>query len=162
MVGRFKEAGIAVQPIGVDLAGSRGLGRLPKTTLTPADEPAPKHVSIYHAVAHQGLDFPFAGDDKHSSLLFITETDLTGNRVDAKATGKRKPAKKRNRVDPLALEPGDLVVHDSHGIGKFVRMEERTIGKGADASRREYLVLEYAPSKRGGPGDQLYVPMDQL
>ena len=42
------------------------------------------------------------------------------------------------------------MVHDSHGIGKFVRMEERTIGKGADASRREYLVLEYAPSKRGG------------
>ena len=54
------------------------------------------------------------------------------------------------------------MVHDSHGIGKFVRMEERTIGKGADASRREYLVLEYAPSKRGEAGDQLYVPMDQL
>ncbi|AEI09978.1 transcription-repair coupling factor [Corynebacterium resistens DSM 45100] len=162
MVRRFKEAGIAVEPIGVDLTGSRGLGRLPKPKHTTADEPAPHQVSIYHAVCHQGLDFPFAGDDKHSSLLFLTETDLTGNRVDAKATGKRKPAKKRNRVDPLALEPGDLVVHDSHGIGKFVRMEERTIGKGADASRREYLVLEYAPSKRGGPGDQLYVPMDQL
>lgn len=41
-------------------------------------------------------------------------------------------------------------------------MTERTVGKGPDASRREYLVLEYAPSKRGGPGDQLYVPMDQL
>ena len=26
----------------------------------------------------------------------------------------------------------------------------------------EYLVLEYAPSKRGHPGDRLYVPMDQL
>ena len=162
MVRRFKEAGIAVEPIGIDLSGSRGLGRMPKPKHTPADEPAPHQVSIYHAVCHQGLDFPFAGDDKHSSLLFLTETDLTGNRVDAKATGKRKPAKKRNRVDPLALEPGDLVVHDSHGIGKFVRMEERTVGKGADTSRREYLVLEYAPSKRGGPGDQLYVPMDQL
>lgn len=162
MVRRFKEAGIAVEPVGIDLSGSRGLGRLPKPKNTTADEPAPHQVSIYHAVCHQGLDFPFAGDDKHSSLLFLTETDLTGNRVDSKATGKRKPAKKRNRVDPLALEPGDLVVHDSHGIGKFIRMEERTIGKGADASRREYLVLEYAPSKRGGPGDQLYVPMDQL
>ncbi|MDN6815109.1 MAG: transcription-repair coupling factor, partial [Corynebacterium variabile] len=95
-------------------------------------------------------------------LLFITESDVTGNRVDSRATGKRKAAKKRNRVDPLALEPGDLVVHDQHGIGRFVKMTERTIGKGDDASRREYLVLEYAPSKRGGPGDQLYVPMDQL
>ena len=138
------------------------MGRLRKPKHTTADEPAPGQVTILHAVAFEGLQFPFAGDAKRSSMLFFTETDLTGNRVDAKATGKRKPAKKRNRVDPLALEPGDLVVHDSHGIGKFVTMMERTIGKGADASRREYLVLEYAPSKRGGPGDQLYVPMDQL
>src|SRR6185312_12033382 len=29
-------------------------------------------------------------------------------------------------------------------------------------SVREYLVLEYAPSKRGHPGDKLYVPTDQL
>ena len=162
MLRRFQEAGIAAEAIGVDLSGSRGLGRIKKSKHTTADEPAPHQVSIYHAVAFEGLVFPFAGDDKRSSLLFFTETDLTGNRVDAKATGKRKPAKKRNRVDPLALEPGDLVVHDSHGIGKFVKMTERTVGKGADASRREYLVLEYAPSKRGGPGDQLYVPMDQL
>ncbi|MCL2471534.1 MAG: transcription-repair coupling factor, partial [Propionibacteriaceae bacterium] len=27
---------------------------------------------------------------------------------------------------------------------------------------REYLVIEYAPSRRGQPGDRLYVPMDQL
>ena len=27
---------------------------------------------------------------------------------------------------------------------------------------REYLVLEYAPSRRGQPRDRLYVPMDQL
>ena len=27
---------------------------------------------------------------------------------------------------------------------------------------REYLVLEYAPSKRGAPGDRLFVPTDQL
>ena len=30
------------------------------------------------------------------------------------------------------------------------------------ASVREYLVIEYAPSKRGQPGDRLYVPMDAL
>ncbi|MBE0975538.1 transcription-repair coupling factor, partial [Escherichia coli] len=29
-------------------------------------------------------------------------------------------------------------------------------------SYREYLVLEYAPSKRGAPGDRLFVPTDQL
>ena len=161
MLRRFHEAGIAAEAVGVDLRGQRGIGRQAASKATPDQEPAPKKVSIYHAVAHEGLVFPMAGGE-HPSLLFLTETDVTGNRVEAAATGKRKPAKRRNRVDPLALEPGDLVVHDSHGIGKFVKMTERTVGKGADASRREYLVLEYAPSKRGGPGDQLYVPMDQL
>jgi len=35
-------------------------------------------------------------------------------------------------------------------------------GKNAVKHSREYLVLEYAPSKRGYPGDKLYVPTDQL
>ena len=60
--------------------------------------------------------------------------------------------------DPLALTAGDLVVHDQHGIGKFVEMTERVVG----GARREYLVLEYASAKRGGGSDRLYVPMDSL
>ena len=60
--------------------------------------------------------------------------------------GKRLAAKRRNVVDPLALTAGDLVVHDQHGIGRFVEMVERMVG----GARREYLVLEYASSKRGG------------
>ena len=154
MLRRFREAGIAAEAVGVDLDGITGQGRMRRSKRSPDEPPAAGTVSIYQAVAHGGLDT--------RDLLFITETDVTGNRVEASATGKRKAAKKRNRVDPLALEPGDLVVHDQHGIGKFVKMTERTVGRGDDASRREYLVLEYAPSKRGGPGDQLYVPMDQL
>ncbi|WP_312980904.1 transcription-repair coupling factor [Corynebacterium sp.] len=154
MLRRFREAGIAAEAVGVDLDGITGQGRMRRSKHTADEVPAAGTVSIYQAPAHAGLDT--------RELLFITESDVTGNRVEASATGRRKPAKKRNRVDPLALAPGDLVVHDQHGIGKFVKMTERTIGKGPDASRREYLVLEYAPSKRGGPGDQLYVPMDQL
>src|SRR5690606_14141056 len=66
--------------------------------------------------------------------------------------------KRRNQVDPLALQAGDHVVHDQHGIGRFVEMVERTIG----GARREYLVIEDAPGQRGQPGDQLLVPMEQL
>ena len=73
-----------------------------------------------------------------ANLVVITETDLTGNRVTA-PEGKRLAAKRRNVVDPLALTAGDLVVHDQHGIGRFVEMMERTVG----GARREYLVLEY-------------------
>ena len=80
-----------------------------------------------------------------ANLVVITETDLTGNRATA-IEGKRLAAKRRNVVDPLALTAGDLVVHDQHGIGRFVEMTERVVG----GARREYLVLEYASSKRGG------------
>jgi transcription-repair coupling factor (superfamily II helicase) len=92
-----------------------------------------------------------------ANLVVITETDLTGNRG-TPVDGKRLAAKRRNTVDPLALAAGDLVVHDQHGIGRFVEMVERTVG----GARREYLVLEYASSKRGQQADKLYVPMDSL
>ncbi|MGN6338631.1 transcription-repair coupling factor, partial [Mycobacterium sp.] len=108
-------------------------------------------VGVLKGPLHDGVIIPGA------TLVVITETDLTGSRVTA-VEGKRLAAKRRNTVDPLALTAGDLVVHDQHGIGRFVEMVERTVG----GARREYLVLEYASSKRGGGSDKLYVPMDSL
>ena len=67
----------------------------------------------------------------------------------------------RVAVDPLALQPGDHVVHSQHGIARFVELQRRKVtggprtAPGAEESYREYLVLEYAPSKRGAPGDRL-------
>jgi transcription-repair coupling factor (superfamily II helicase) len=87
---------------------------------------------------------------------------------------KKLATRRKNVVDPLQLKPGDYVVHQTHGIGKFVELSQRAI-RDARSSRtspagvtragtvtREYLVLEYAPSKRGYPGDKLFVPTDQL
>lgn len=108
-------------------------------------------VGVLKGPLHDGVVIPGA------NLVVITETDLTGNRVTA-VDGKRLAAKRRNTVDPLALTAGDLVVHDQHGIGRFVEMVERTVS----GARREYLVLEYASSKRGQQADKLYVPMDSL
>jgi transcription-repair coupling factor (superfamily II helicase) len=108
-------------------------------------------VGVLKGPLHGGLVIPGA------NLVVITEADLTGSRATA-TDGKRLAAKRRNTVDPLALTAGDLVVHDQHGIGRFVEMTERTVG----GARREYLVLEYASSKRGGGSDKLYVPMDSL
>ncbi|OBH92865.1 transcription-repair coupling factor [Mycobacterium sp. E2733] len=126
----------------------------PATMLEPgaADTtPKPGVVSVLKGPLHDGVVIPGA------NLVVITETDLTGSRATA-VEGKRLAAKRRNTVDPLALTAGDLVVHDQHGIGRFVEMTERTVG----GARREYLVLEYASSKRGGGSDKLYVPMDSL
>ena len=38
----------------------------------------------------------------------------------------------------------------------------RTVGRGDGQVTRDYLVLEYAPSKRGQPGDRLFIPTDSL
>jgi len=94
-------------------------------------------------------------------LAVITESDLTGSAGGSGTSTKdmrRMPSRRRNQVDPLALQPGDFVVHEQHGVGKFVEMVQRTVA----TATREYLVLEYSPSKRGQPGDRLYVPTDQL
>ncbi|AII05291.1 transcription-repair coupling factor [Rhodococcus wratislaviensis] len=129
---------------------------VPAAELVPGSEPPRGQVGVLRGSLHDGLVFP--GDDSTAGLVIVTEADLTGNRVAAVGDGKRLPAKRRNQVDPLALTAGDMVVHDQHGIGRFVEMVERTIG----GARREYLVIEYAASKRGHPGDRLFVPMESL
>ncbi|MGL4175748.1 MAG: transcription-repair coupling factor, partial [Dermatophilaceae bacterium] len=94
-------------------------------------------------------------------LAVVTEADLTGAAAGSGTSTKdmrRMPSRRRNQVDPLQLRPGDHVVHEQHGVGRFVEMVQRTV----QGATREYLVLEYAPSKRGQPGDRLYVPTDQL
>ncbi|QBJ97629.1 transcription-repair coupling factor [Rhodococcus sp. ABRD24] len=129
---------------------------VPAAELPPGAELPRGQVGVLRGSLQDG--FVLAGSEKEPGLVVVTETDLTGNRVAAAGDGKRLPAKRRNQVDPLALTAGDMVVHDQHGIGRFVEMVERTIG----GARREYLVIEYAASKRGHPGDRLFVPMESL
>ncbi len=95
-----------------------------------------------------------------SRLAVLTEADLTGAAPAGGSTKdmQRMPSRRRNQVDPLQLRPGDFVVHEQHGVGRFVEMMQRTV----QGATREYLVIEYAPSKRGQPGDRLFVPTDQL
>ena len=129
-----------------------GEADVPARLMEPGEELPDGAVGVYHATLRRGLVLPSAG------LVIATEADVTGARVVGAKDGRRLPAKRRNQVDPLALSAGDMVVHDQHGIGKFVEMIERTIS----GARREYLVIEYAPGKRGAAGDRLYVPMESL
>jgi transcription-repair coupling factor (superfamily II helicase) len=101
------------------------------------------------------LDHGFVATD--AGLAVLTEDDVTGQRASTKDM-RRLPSRRRNQVDPLQLRPGDYVVHDQHGVGRYVEMTSRTV----QGAVREYLVIEYAPSKRGQPTDRLYVPTDQL
>ena len=87
----------------------------------------------------------------------ITEKDITGVRSSNKDQA-RMPSRRKKAIDPLELKVGDYVVHEQHGVGRYVELITRTVG----GVSREYLVIEYAASKRGQPGDRLFVPTDTL
>jgi transcription-repair coupling factor (superfamily II helicase) len=91
-------------------------------------------------------------------LAFLTEADLTGQRGSLTRDTSRMPSRRRNAIDPILLQSGDFVVHEQHGVGRYVEMVRRTINGG----EREYLIIEYAPARRGQPGDRLFVPTDSL
>jgi transcription-repair coupling factor (superfamily II helicase) len=91
-------------------------------------------------------------------IAFLTEADLTGQRGSLTKDTSRLPSRRRNAIDPITLKAGDYVVHEQHGVGKYVEMVRRTVNGG----EREYLIIEYAASKKGQPGDRLFVPTDAL
>jgi transcription-repair coupling factor (superfamily II helicase) len=103
---------------------------------------------------------------RDAKLAVLSESEFFGRSSGYDSRQPKKLAsRRRNVVDPLALKTGDYVVHQTHGIGKFIELVQREVSSGGRnpvKSTREYLVIEYAPSKRGYPGDKLFVPTDQL
>lgn len=95
-------------------------------------------------------------------LAVLTEQDLTGRAGTSTRDMRKLPAKRKRGVDPLKLRAGDHVVHTEHGIGRFLRIETRTTGPRESRVQRDYLVIEYLPSRKGQPADQLYVPTSSL
>ncbi|MFF8790371.1 transcription-repair coupling factor [Streptomyces sp. NPDC015125] len=110
--------------------------------------------SLVH-VSCSSLDNGFI--DPELRIAVLTETDLSGQKAAGK-DGARMPARRRKTIDPLTLEVGDFIVHEQHGVGRYIEMVQRTV----QGATREYLLVEYAPAKRGQPGDRLYIPTDQL
>ncbi|MCW2639781.1 MAG: transcription-repair coupling factor [Dactylosporangium sp.] len=96
--------------------------------------------------------------DETGRLVVVTGADISGGRGASTKDMRRMPSRRRNQIDPLELRTGDYVVHEQHGIGRYVEMVQRTV----NGAQREYLVIEYAPSKKNQPGDRLYAPTDQL
>ncbi|NUT11535.1 MAG: transcription-repair coupling factor, partial [Nonomuraea sp.] len=105
--------------------------------------PEPKVVHVSTGLIEHGFITP--------TLAVLTHLDLVGQKASTKDM-RRLPSRRRNMVDPLQLKVGDHVVHEQHGVGRYVEMVQRTV----QGATREYLVIEYAK------GDRLYVPTDQL
>ena len=95
--------------------------------------------------------------DATNRIVLLTGDDISGQSSSTRDM-RKMPARRKKQIDPLELRAGDYVVHEQHGVGRFVEMKQRDVA----GATREYLVLEYGASKRGGPPDRLYVPADAL
>jgi transcription-repair coupling factor (superfamily II helicase) len=83
-------------------------------------------------------------------LTVITEGQIIARRARSKSRAKKT---NRDRVKSYTdLTPGDLVVHEHHGIGRFVGMESITV----DGSVRDFVKIAFAGT------DFLYVPATSL
>ncbi|MBS43854.1 MAG: transcription-repair coupling factor [Nocardioides sp.] len=95
--------------------------------------------------------------DEAARLAVVTGEDVSGQKASTRDM-RKMPARRKRQIDPLELKAGDYVVHEQHGVGRFIEMKQRAV----QGAVREYLVLEYGSSKRGAPPDRLYVPADAL
>jgi len=136
----------------VEALGERDLPARLVEGLPAGTPPDPDVVTVSCGNLAHGLAM-----DGDGRLILLTGEDIVGQKASTRDM-RAMPVRRKRQIDPLELKPGDYVVHEQHGVGRFREMRQREV-KGVT---REYLILEYGPSKRGGPPDQLMVPADAL
>ncbi len=106
----------------------------------PDELPAGKTLVLPGQLA-RGFSYP------QLKLNIFSEFEVTGR---TERAVKRSRSKKQLSFSELSV--GDYIVHETHGIGRFVKVEPLSV----QGNTRDYLLIEY----RGG--DRLYIPTDQL
>lgn len=124
---------------------------LPNNFISGENPPSKKLINIVQSNLKHG----FVSEEL--KFVIVTDKDVTGQRSSDKDLA-RMPSRRKKSIDPLQLKVGDYVVHEQHGVGRYLELINRSIA----GVSREYLVIEYASSKRGQPADKLFVPTDTL
>ncbi len=83
-------------------------------------------------------------------LIVLTEAELFGARRRTLRRPKYQRGAALTAFTDLAV--GDLVVHEDHGIGRYLGLRTMTVGD----SRGDFLLLEYAE------GNRLFLPVERL
>ncbi len=103
----------------------------------------PREVSIIGGSIPMGFEYPELG------LAVLSEHELFGAEYHRAA----KPSAKKKKTLALSeLSPGDLIVHEAHGIGRFAGVTTLSV----DGRTKDYIELVYQA------GDKIYIPTDQL
>ncbi len=108
--------------------------------------PKPGQILLTDGALPNGMEYP----DLRFAVL--TEGQLMAQTAQ-KTRKKRQKATNRQKLDSFAdLAPGDLIVHEYHGIGRYVCMEQIKI----DGAIKDYVKIAYQGT------DTLFVPATQL
>lgn len=104
-----------------------------------------KGFKICHGALTDG--FVYSG----SGLVVVSERDITGYHKELagkRDSGKKRRERKRLSGDTISdwtsIEPGELVVHLEHGIGKYLGLYEMDF----NGRRQEVLTIEYADNAK--------------
>jgi len=106
--------------------------------------PAPESPAIVVGECSGGFAISAVG------LVLLTENEIFG----ARRRSLRRPKYQRGAALTAFtdLEVGDLVVHEDHGIGRYLGLRTMSVGD----RDGDFLLLEY------GEGGRLYVPVERL
>ena len=127
-----------------DLLAQNGLNALLAFPLTKL--PQPGQILLAPGSLPAGLEYPTL------KFAILTEGQIAV-RQERKKTRAPKKATNRKKLDSFTdLTPGDLVVHEHHGIGRYVGMEQLKVG----GVTKDYVKIAYQGT------DCLYVPATQL
>ena len=94
---------------------------------------------------------PFGMEYPDAKLAILTEGQLM-TRAEPKKKAKKSATNRQKLNSFTDLTPGDLVVHENYGIGRFVAMEQIRV----DGAIKDYVKIAYQGS------DTLFVPATQL
>ena len=127
-----------------EILTSKGLSAflcIPLTTMPQAGQ-----ILLSEGTLLYGMEYP------NAKLAILTEGQLTG-KTEPKRKSTKKTATNRQKLNSFTdLSPGDLVVHENYGIGRFVAMEQIKV----DGAIKDYVKIAYQGS------DTLFVPATQL
>ncbi len=127
-----------------EMLGSRNLSSFLCIPLTAM--PQPGQILLTDGTLPYGMEYP------NAKLAVLTEGQLTG-KAEIKRKSTKKSATNRQKLNSFTdLTPGDLVVHENYGIGRFVAMEQIKV----DNAIKDYIKIAYQGT------DTLFVPATQL
>ena len=127
-----------------EMLSAKGLSALlciPLTTM-----PKPGQILLTEGTLPHGMEYP------DSRLAILSEGQLTVKTAPRRKTSKKSATNRQKLNSFTDLSPGDLVVHENYGIGRFVAMEQIRV----DGAVKDYVKIAYQGS------DTLFVPATQL